>query len=50
MSETTARTVTTRDGLATEFNAQTDAEARAYKAGWADCLSEIRDEDGLVTL
>lgn len=41
------RVVTTRDGFVTEFNAQSDKEAAAYKAGWADCLSEIRDEDGL---
>lgn len=39
------RTVVTRDGFVTAFNAQSDEEAAAYQAGWADALAEVRDEE-----
>lgn len=37
------REVVTADGLHAPFNAQSDAEAAAYKAGWADAQADERD-------
>jgi hypothetical protein len=42
------REVVTRDGYVAPFNAQSDAEAKAYKAGWADALAEVRDEESVI--
>lgn len=42
-----AREVVTVDGFRTPFNAQSDAEAEAYRAGWADARADERDRRSL---